>query len=72
MNNFLNIKIVFMGTPAIAASLLERLLQEGFNVIAVIAQPDARLRAIRHGDKAKASRCRDAVRTPPASGNRRF
>jgi len=41
MNNFLNIKIVFMGTPAIAASLLERLLQEGFTVIAVIAQPDA-------------------------------
>lgn len=53
MNNFRNIKIVFMGTPTIAANLLERLLREGFNVIAVIAQPDAPV-----------GRSRDAVPVP--------
>jgi methionyl-tRNA formyltransferase len=34
-------RIVFMGTPEIAASLLQTLLESGFNVVAVVAQPDA-------------------------------
>jgi methionyl-tRNA formyltransferase len=34
-------RIVFMGTPEIAASLLETLLGAGFNLVALIAQPDA-------------------------------
>ena len=34
------IKILFMGTPAIAAKVLEATINEGYNVIGVIAQPD--------------------------------
>lgn len=34
-------KVVFMGTPEIAASLLETLINGQFNIVAVIAQPDA-------------------------------
>ena len=34
------IKIVFMGTPNISANLLESLINDGFNIVAVIAQPD--------------------------------
>lgn len=33
-------KIVFMGTPEISAFVLESLIQNGYNVVAVIAQPD--------------------------------
>jgi len=34
-------RIVFMGTPTIAASLLKTIIQEGFPIVALIAQPDA-------------------------------
>ena len=34
------IKIVYMGTPSISASVLERLINAGFNVIGVVAQKD--------------------------------
>jgi len=33
-------RIVFMGTPSISAKVLKGLLLEGYNVVAVIAQPD--------------------------------
>ena len=32
--------IIFMGTPEISAHVLRGLLQEGYNIVAVIAQPD--------------------------------
>lgn len=35
-----NLKIVFMGTPNIAATTLEALILNGYNVIGVVAQPD--------------------------------
>ena len=35
-----NKKIVFMGTPAIAASILEKLIKNEYNVILVVTQPD--------------------------------
>ena len=34
------IKIVYMGTPAISAGVLERLVEAGFNVVGVISQAD--------------------------------
>ena len=35
-----NKKIVFLGTPEFAACVLEGLLEEQYNVIAVVSQPD--------------------------------
>ena len=35
-----NKRIIFMGTPEISASVLEGIISSGYNVIAVIAQPD--------------------------------
>ncbi len=32
--------IVFMGTPAFAVPILDRILQEGHNILAVVSQPD--------------------------------
>ena len=34
------IKLLFMGTPSIAAEVLKTVIDEGYNVIGVIAQPD--------------------------------
>lgn len=34
------LRIVFMGTPSIAATVLEDMIQDGFNIVALIAQPD--------------------------------
>lgn len=42
-NNSMNIneaRIVFMGTPEIAATVLEGLVSNGFNIVALVAQPD--------------------------------
>ncbi|MDR1568018.1 MAG: methionyl-tRNA formyltransferase [Streptococcaceae bacterium] len=36
-------KIVFMGTPAFSVPILEGLVAEGFNVVAVVTQPDRRV-----------------------------
>ena len=36
----MNEKIVFLGTPEFAATILETLIQNNFNVVAVISQPD--------------------------------
>ena len=33
-------RIIFMGTPEISAYVLEGLLSHGYNVVALIAQPD--------------------------------
>ena len=33
-------RIVFMGTPDIAATCLKKILDDGFNVVAVYTQPD--------------------------------
>ena len=33
-------RIVFMGTPDFAASILEALIDEGYNIVAVVSQPD--------------------------------
>ncbi len=35
-----NARILYMGTPEISASVLEGLLEEGFNVVAVVTNPD--------------------------------
>ena len=34
------LRIVIMGTPSIAATVLEDMIQDGFNIVALIAQPD--------------------------------
>ena len=36
-------KIVFMGTPPFAATVLERLIDEGHQVVLVVSQPDSRI-----------------------------
>ncbi|HAK05231.1 MAG TPA: methionyl-tRNA formyltransferase [Firmicutes bacterium] len=38
--NFKEARLVFMGTPDISASLLTALIEEGFNVVGLVAQPD--------------------------------
>ena len=38
--NYLDARIVFMGTPSISAKVLEGLVSRGFKVVGVIAQPD--------------------------------
>ncbi len=35
-----NLRIVYMGTPDISASVLEAMILDGYNIIGVIAQPD--------------------------------
>ncbi len=35
-------KILFMGTPPIARTMLERLLREGYEIVGVVTQPDRR------------------------------
>ena len=35
-----NIRIIYYGTPEIAAFQLEHLIREGYNVVAVVTQPD--------------------------------
>ena len=35
-------KIIFMGTPPIARTMLERLVQEGYQIVLVVTQPDKR------------------------------
>lgn len=37
-----NRQIVFLGTPSAAATILERLVDEGFDVVHVVTRPDAR------------------------------
>jgi methionyl-tRNA formyltransferase len=34
------LRIVFMGTPEFAVTILEKILEEGFNVVGVITAPD--------------------------------
>lgn len=36
----MNEKIVFMGTPKLAATVLEGLISNGYNIVAVVSQPD--------------------------------
>lgn len=38
-----NKRIVFMGTPIFACAILQRLIDEGFNVVAVVSQPDKKV-----------------------------
>ena len=33
-------RIVFMGTPQISANTLEALINEGYNVVGIVSQPD--------------------------------
>ncbi|MBE6135821.1 MAG: methionyl-tRNA formyltransferase [Erysipelotrichaceae bacterium] len=40
MNNAKEIKILFMGTPEIAAGVLEKLILCGYNIVGVVSQPD--------------------------------
>lgn len=35
-----NVKILYMGTPSISAYVLERLINDGFNIVGVVSQPD--------------------------------
>ncbi|MCR4562113.1 MAG: methionyl-tRNA formyltransferase [Bacilli bacterium] len=35
-----DVKVLYMGTPEISAPILERLVSEGFDVVAVVTQPD--------------------------------
>ena len=36
-------KILFMGTPPIARTMLERLVSEGYEIVGVLTQPDRRV-----------------------------
>lgn len=38
-----DIKILYMGTPLMSAKLLEHLIKQGFNIVAVVAQPDQKV-----------------------------
>lgn len=40
MKNYKDIRILFMGTPRIAAITLRRLIESGFNIVGVVAQVD--------------------------------
>lgn len=40
MKNICDYRIVYMGTPEMSAQILERMIKEGFNIVAVIAQED--------------------------------
>lgn len=40
MKSIQNYRIVYMGTPTMSAKILETLVQDGFNVVALIAQED--------------------------------
>ena len=35
-----NFKIVFMGTPEFATCILEELIKENFNIVAIVTAPD--------------------------------
>ncbi len=35
-----NLKVIFMGTPEISAYVLEAMINDGYNIVAVVAQPD--------------------------------
>lgn len=48
-----NLRIVFMGTPEFAVGSLERLVEGGYNVVAVVTQPDKPVG--RHGSVLQAS-----------------
>lgn len=54
--NIKTLRIVFMGTPEFAVASLERMIREGFNVVAVITAPDrpaGRGKQIRQSDVKK-------------------
>jgi methionyl-tRNA formyltransferase len=36
----MNVRVVFMGTPVFATAVLRSLIEEGYNVVAVVTQPD--------------------------------
>ncbi|MGL5978310.1 MAG: methionyl-tRNA formyltransferase [Erysipelotrichaceae bacterium] len=38
-----NTRVIFMGTPHFACSILNALLEEGYNVVAVVSQPDKKV-----------------------------
>ena len=40
MINKENIRLVFMGTPQISANTLEGLIEDGYNVVGIVSQPD--------------------------------
>lgn len=48
-----NLRIVFMGTPEFAVGSLKRLVENGYNVVAVVTQPDKPVG--RHGSVLRAS-----------------
>ena len=48
-----NIRIVFMGTPEFAVESLKSLVENGYNVVAVVTQPDKPVG--RHQDKLQPS-----------------
>ena len=35
-----DLRIIFMGTPEFAVGTLKRLVESGYNVVAVVTQPD--------------------------------
>ncbi len=41
MEKLKSLKIIYMGTPAFSASLLELLIKEGYNIVGVVTQEDA-------------------------------
>ncbi len=52
-----NLRIVFMGTPEFAVGTLKRLVEGGYNVVAVVTQPDKPVG--RHQDSLKASEVKE-------------
>lgn len=48
-----DLRIVFMGTPEFAVGTLSRLVDDGYNIVAVVTQPDKPVG--RHQDKLQPS-----------------
>ena len=46
------IRILFMGTPEIAVSMLERLWSDGYEIIGVVSQPDKKVKKAGAADAA--------------------
>ena len=40
MNDYKDLRIIFMGTPGFAVTSLDKLFQAGCNIIAVVTAPD--------------------------------
>ena len=51
-----DLRIVFMGTPEFAVETLKALVENGYNVVAVVTQPDKPVQCSGGGDTARQTR----------------